>query len=734
MKFYSSTLERNTVNNHIAAPYIRKSFSIESLLDDYHLNIAVIGIYQLYINGKNINKGHLLPYRSNPNHFVFIDTYDIKPYLKVGKNVITIMLGNGFSTSVYSVWDFDKASWIHSPKIALEVFKNNELIFDISSFKTFPSEVVFDDFHSGEHIDNNKIIKDVYSEEYDDSSWNNMILVDSPLGELKQHPNVYTKTYETINAKEYFRGENYIIFDIGESCSFIYEINIKGEKGKRVTLFSNDAIREDNTVFLDSICCLGQNLPLDYQQFDWFILSGNDDVFKDRFTFKAGRFIQLNNLTKDEMDSVTIKISKISACYDVISSFECDNEIINKLQSCVINSDISNIIPYPTDCPHREKNGWTGDVFLSADQFLLNLDCFEQLNEWLKHVVKAQNELGAIPGIVPTDKWGFEWGNGPGWDAVLFELPYRLYISSGNKEPLHLVHDALIKYLAYMQTKENEVGLFDYGLEDWVSIKTRTPSVITDTILCKYMCDVASKIFNILNDTENEIKAKEYANKIKTNYNLAFPLSLDNKYTQTQASMAIYFEMVDDKKLALDVLLKTINESDDTIDFGVMGNRTLFHVLAENGYIDFAIKLMTQEDKLSYKKIIDQGASTLFEKFINFDTTIFNLPFDLKEDAERSYNHHFWGDISAFFIRHLAGLEINSPFKLIFAPKLSTTIKHIKCSYKDISVEINFINNKYEINLFIPDNFTVEIKLEDGFKSSTNILNKGLNKFYIEKR
>ena len=124
----------------------------------------------------------------------------------------------------------------------------------------------------------------------------------------------------------------------------------------------------------------------------------------------------------------------------------------------------------------------------------------------------------------------------------------------------------------------------------------------------------------------------------------------------------------------------------------------------------------------------------MFEKFINFDTTIFNLPFDLKEDAERSYNHHFWGDISAFFIRHLAGLEINSPFKLIFAPKLSTTIKHITCSYKDISVEINFINNKYEINLFIPDNFIVEIKLEDGYKSSINNLNTGLNKFYIEKR
>lgn len=734
MKFYSSTLERNTVTNHVAAPYIRKTFSIESFLEEYTLSIAVVGIYQLYVNGKNITKGYLSPYRSNPNHFVFVEKYDLKQHLKIGKNVITVLLGNGFSNSVYSVWDFDKASWIHSPKIALEVYKNNTLLFDASSFKTHPSEVVFDDFHSGEHIDNNKIIKDVHNIDYDDSFWDEMILVDSPLGELKKHPDVYTEVYETLYAKEYYKGNDYIIFDIGESCSFVYEIALKGEKGKRVMMFANDAIRKDNAIFLDNICCLGKNLPLEYQQFDWFILSGENDLFENRLTFKAGRFIQLSGLTNEEMDNIKIKIHKISSCSKVISSFECDNEVINKLQQCVINSDISNFIPYPTDCPHREKNGWTGDVFLSAEQFLLNLSCYEQLLHWVKHVVKAQDDNGALPGIVPTDKWGFEWGNGPGWDSVLFELPYRLYVYSGNKEPLYLVKDAIKKYLSYMKTKENSDGLFDYGLEDWVPIKTRTPSVISDTILCKNMCDLAYKILNILGETDAAREALKYSSHIKENYNKAYPLSLNKTYTQTQACMAIYFDIVDDKKLALDILLKTIKENNDTIDFGVIGNRAFWRVLAENGYIDLAIKLMTQDDKLSYKKIIDQGATTLFEKFINFDTTIFNLPMDLKDDAERSYNHHFWGDISAFFIRHLAGIQINNPFELTFAPSLSEQIKHIKCSYKDIEVELNYLNDKYEVILKLPTNYCSIIKLGNEYICSVNELVAGTNKFYIEKR
>ena len=102
---------------------------------------------------------------------------------------------------------------------------------------------------------------------------------------------------------------------------------------------------------------------------------------------------------------------------------------------------------FPTDCPQREKNGWTGDAALSADQYLTYFDCARSLKEWLRNIFKAQNRDGAIPGIVPTHDWGYAWGSGPSWDNVMFELPYRIYQHTGDTEFLSEAAPYLLKYL-----------------------------------------------------------------------------------------------------------------------------------------------------------------------------------------------------------------------------------------------------------------------------------------------
>ena len=110
MNYYSATKERNTFKKHIPAPYIRRSFNLEKADGEYSLDISVVGIYELYVNGHKITKGRLLPYRTNPNHIVYIDTYRLNDFLVKGENVIALMLGNGFSNSIFPGWDFDKLS------------------------------------------------------------------------------------------------------------------------------------------------------------------------------------------------------------------------------------------------------------------------------------------------------------------------------------------------------------------------------------------------------------------------------------------------------------------------------------------------------------------------------------------------------------------------------------------------------------------------------------------------
>ena len=249
-KYYSATKERNTLQKHVPAPYIRKSFNVANKDHKFILDISVVGIYELYVNGKNISKGCLLPYRTNPNHIVYVDTYELNKYLVEGENVIGVMLGNGFSNSVFPGWDFDKLSWAHSPKIALEVKEDNTVIFDISSFKCHDSEVIFDDFHSGEHIDKNKEIKGWDKPSFNDSNWNKMIEVESPKGELRKHPGFYPTIYETVKPVKVIKGKGCYLYDFGMSFSGQYDLKIKGERNKTVKLFVSDAINEDKTIFV----------------------------------------------------------------------------------------------------------------------------------------------------------------------------------------------------------------------------------------------------------------------------------------------------------------------------------------------------------------------------------------------------------------------------------------------------------------------------------------------------
>ena len=99
--------------------------------------------------------------------------------------------------------------------------------------------------------------------------------------------------------------------------------------------------------------------------------------------------------------------------------FSCSDETANKLQQMTRQSDVTNFYYFPTDCPQREKNGWTADAALSSEHILLNFGAEKSYREWLRAIVKAQDNNGALPGIVPTSGWGFAWGNGPAWDSVL---------------------------------------------------------------------------------------------------------------------------------------------------------------------------------------------------------------------------------------------------------------------------------------------------------------------------
>lgn len=736
MKFYSATEKYNTRENPVNAPYIRGCFDYDGT-SSVNLKLVVVGIYELYLNGNRITKGYFGPYRTNPTKRNYLETYDLTNLLVKGKNVISILLGNGFSCSTDTIWSFSKVNWIHSPKIALSIISNDKEILSGADLLTHPSEYEFDDFHAGEHINANLLIRNWKDIDFDDSNWNKLIPTDSTKGEISEEEYDVVKEIARHNPKKIIKGERGYIFDFGKSMAGTYVLKIKGQKDKTIRAYCRDALLEGRIAYsLNMTCC--QDLPFEYFQCDWLTLSGEVDTFSPVLSYKGCRYIEFEGMSKEELDTVEIYFIETSSLTKRRGYFECDNKVINYLQNCTVQSDLSNALQYPTDCPQREKNGWTADAALSCEQFLLNFDSARFFKTYIQAVVDSQREDGAIPGIVPTDTWGFAWGAGPAWDNVLFEIPWRTYLYSGDKEILEIAAPAIKKYLKYMVSKKNADGLFAYGLEDWLPVKSHTPLEVTDSIMCKSICDTASKIFNILNDDSSKEKALELSNEIKANFLKKYPCYNYVVTTQTHGAMAIYYDLYDMERVSpkfntsYELLKHLIKYSGDHMDFGVLGNRVMWRVLGDNNDAELAVKMMIDDRFPSFKtSVYDNKLTTLPEGILDDNLDMENLP-TLFHDGNWSFNHHFWGDISAFFYKYLAGIKLVDFETVNFSPEFVSQVNKVKASFAfkndNFTVEMRKTKNKVTAKVFVPDGVKTTLTCPKDWTSNVNELSPGLNK------
>jgi len=360
--------------------------------------------------------------------------------------------------------------------------------------------------------------------------------------------------------------------------------------------------------------------------------------------------------------------------------------VINQLYKCTINSDYSNFFYFPTDCPHREKHGWTGDAWLSSEQMLLNLSVEKSLEEWLFNVSKAQNEEGAIPGIIPTTGWGFKWGNGAFFDSVCVQIPYYIYKYTGNTEIINRNVKMIIKYLKYASLKRDENGLAAYGLGDWCdpyekeNRGIKCPLVVVSSIAIYDMAKKAAFLFEKAGLDREYVFSKTLADEMRFSIRkslIDYETMTVSGDCQTAQTLGIYAKIFDDSEMdkAREKLVEIIHRDNNINACGIYGKRFIFNVLSEMGESELAYKMIIQKDKNSFGYWVENGATSLWERFKMVD--------DIK--ADNSKNHHFLGHISSWFIQELAGLKPNpdandvSYFEI--SPSFVSNLSYAKASY-----------------------------------------------------
>ena len=703
-QYIAGTKEYNELTKHVCAPIFKKVFDYTG--DFARLEISVVGLYRLWVNGKEITKGWLAPYFSNPNQVVYYDEYDVSALLQEKNNAIVVLLGNGFvNSNSHGGWDFDKASYRAAPKFYLGIYdgEKQNLTTD-ETWTVYDSPILFDDYRNGEWYDARK-------ESALFQNGRKPLFAQTPIGLYKKCSSQPIKTIEELKAVKIFPSKNGYVYDFGKNEAGVCRLSIDGKAGQKIMLLHGEILQDGVLDIYNLINLTHEDTQMDYVQRDYYICKDGKQEYTPSFVYHGFRYVYVEGITAEQATEDLLTFVTFHNDVPVRGRFSCSNETVNKIQECAVRSDLTNFHHFPTDCPHREKNGWTGDVVLSAEQMYYNIEATPSFREWLVNIRGTQKE-GAFPGIVPTDTWGYAWGGGMGWDTIIAELPYQMYRFTGNKEYIEENIDAIEKYLRFVTTKITEEGLIDYGLGEWVEVGREVNVGLTPTEVGNSLnfMDFMAKIA-FLFETVGQRERAEFALKLRADMIAAFR----RKYvkdgwvtckTQTAQTLALAYGVftAEEDALAYKNLLSLIRGYNNRFKVGCFGLKYLFDVLSNHGDSALAIELLVEPTYPSYGYWIEKfGATTLFEAFQEYEESDKYMRRKDGGDFIVSLNHHFLGTVSAWFYRALAGLDVLSATKIRLAPKFDSGLTWAEADFengnKKISVRWEKTTEEYVVTV-----------------------------------
>ena len=489
------------------------------------------------------------------------------------------------------------------------------------------------------------------------------------------------------------------------------------------------------------------------EQKDVYISAGKDgEIFEPEFTYHGFRYVRVTGGKDWRPEQFTAKA--ISSANPVTGSFQCSDEKLNQLQHNIYWSQRSNTVGIPTDCPTREKAGWTGDVVTYGETALYNQEMTAFFEDWLESIRREQKENGHVMNTVPLIKNYIQqtYAGSLGWGDVILTLPMQLYRISGDKSVLAVCRDAMEKWMNAMQIaadelpqgvedspeNENQHYLINTGFHfgDWLvpSVKNEagfsdgpassflTMNVV-DTALLAADADLLAEILEILGEPEKAEEYKTYARRVRKAFREELCTEDGKLKQEMQGSyiLALKYHMVPEemeKEFAARPA-EMIVKNDYKPDAGFMSVPYILDVLCDYGYRDLAWKVLNQKGCPGWIYEVEHGATTMWE---NWDAV---HPDGVVDGC--SFNHYAFGCVGNFLYRRVLGIQ-NAGVgydRILLEPGYDFGLEWAEGSYHSVHGEIRLRWEKtgtpdgsgavvIKVSGYIPANAEAELVLPDG--------------------
>lgn len=443
------------------------------------------------------------------------------------------------------------------------------------------------------------------------------------------------------------------------------------------------------------------------------------EEFTPHFTFHGFRYVEVTGFPgKPDWHSLT----GLALNADVASagSFECSNPLFNQIQDMVRRTELSNLFSVQSDCPHREKLGYGGDIVASSEMAMLNFDMcrfYAKSAQDLADAVRSNGGFTETSPYVGIHDEGLGGDSGPiGWGTAEPLLLWQLRQYYGEQRPMAAQYAATKKWVGFLETNAPE-GILNNGIEDHENLEC-PPRPLSGTAFYFLNASLFAQMARALGNIEDARMAESLAAKIKTAFNQKFLQPGTGRYDsgiQSSEAFALYDGLVpdDERTRALNVLVQNIAAHGDHLTTGIFGTKYMLNSLLDAGRTDVAYDMVNQRTFPGWGYMIANGATTLWEHWAFSDDTY-------------SHNHPMFGSVSEWFYKALTGIRPAPDAvgfdKIIIEPQPAGDLKWVKGSYDSVHGKIisewSHEHGSFKLHVQVPIGATATVVIPTGDVSS----------------
>lgn len=662
----ASATELNT-NGVPHFPILRSKFRVSGVKKAV-LRLLGLGFFHCYINGREITQDRFLPLSTDyepradypihervTGHRIYVPEYDVTDWLNEGDNVLVIHFGGGWYTAEGASFGDPKAIF----SLCMDTAAGEMTVVSSCDDKIGDSYMKTYNFSRFENQDYSAFDDACLGLAFDDSTWANAQLAKPLQTNYLFCDCPADREMELLEPVCIAVTEKGKVYDTGRNCASLPVLKLTGPKGSKVTVQLSEERNPDGTL----------NMPKwawDLQHCS-FISDGIGRTVKPMFTWFAYRYIEVDG------DAELLGARVVHTNADVTSTFECDNTTLNWLYEAFLNTQLSNMhAGIPSDCPHLERRGYTGDGQLVCHAGMSLLDSRAFYHKWIGDISDCQD---IYSGHVQYTAPYLHSGGGPGgWGCAIVEVPYRYYKHYGDTEPLKRLYGQMLRYFDYLEA-HSENGLVtsdkpgEWCLGDWCA-----PSVVA----------LPAPFVNNYFYVKSLNRVVEIAKLIGREVDIPM---LEKRIEQRKAAMiAAYYNTWDGNFIgafqganafAVDIGIgdertyKNLVKHYDKLghfDTGIFGTDIVTRVLFEHGDADLAVKLLTADHLTSFEGMRRAGSTTIWEYWP-------------EEDDDRSHNHPMFGAVTAYLFDYLLGIyqeDGNAGYeKIVIRPQLVKKLNRV---------------------------------------------------------